>query len=581
MPRSRHDTEQSADIAWESGSSSATATPCGRSTQVRETAIERHFRRAIYGLASMLAVYVFWLAFGRGSQHTVEIIDNLLGMLGPAIIAIFIGMGVRIQRRSGVGMRDVRATFCLMAAAICFTAGQVIWGYYIIVLNEAVPFPSWADAMYLCAYPFLFAGILLIPRAPYTGVSRSRRLLDGGVIITIAATFSWYFLLSPTINQYDTPLTTVTLGLAYPLADLFLFSVLMFLSLRFPHVTMDRSVALLAGGLATVVVTDSIFEYQSLYGGYPTGQLIDAGWFLGYALIGLGAIALHLPQATTIEKLQYSVTTELETRALFWIGLFPYFLLPPMIVLVLYAWISNHHDLREWGTIAGALVLLTIIVVRQVLTMIENRDLQLAAVATAEQLRDANARLRDANLWLQQLATTDALTGVTNHRAIVNAIDQEIERAERFGRPFSMLFIDLDRFKMVNDTWGHPVGDEVLRDLARVLNGSLRSVDIVGRWGGEEFVAVLPEATLDAALVAAERVRAAVEAHIFGTEDDLRLTCSISVATYPQHARERNRLVALADEALYMAKHGGRNQVRHGGEITSNTVLAALASSAL
>ena len=177
---------------------------------------------------------------------------------------------------------------------------------------------------------------------------------------------------------------------------------------------------------------------------------------------------------------------------------------------------------------------------------------------TAE-LQTAHDQLKIAHDELAALATTDPVTGLPNHRALISAIEQEIERSRRYRRAFTLLFLDIDYFKTLNDTYGHHAGDEALRALGTLLKQSLRAVDTTGRWGGEEFVAVLPETGEQGALAVTEQVREAVAAHAFG-DTGLHITCSIGLACYPVDGRDRNALIDAADRAMYTAKSLGRNQ---------------------
>jgi len=169
-----------------------------------------------------------------------------------------------------------------------------------------------------------------------------------------------------------------------------------------------------------------------------------------------------------------------------------------------------------------------------------------------------SARLREE---LREQAMHDVLTGLPNHRALIAAIDQELERARRTGRQFALLFLDLDHFKAINDRLGHAAGDNTLHETGEVIKTSVRAIDVVGRWGGEEFVVLLPETDAAAALRAAERIRAAIANHRLASVDGARLTCSIGVATRPHDGGDRDTLLASADRAMYTAKQLGRNQV--------------------
>lgn len=189
-----------------------------------------------------------------------------------------------------------------------------------------------------------------------------------------------------------------------------------------------------------------------------------------------------------------------------------------------------------------------------------------------QQIEEKNATLSEINARLQALATTDPLTGLPNHRAMVAAIEQELTRSERYARPCTLLFADLDHFKAINDGYGHPVGDAILREFATTVRTALRGIDTLGRWGGEEFMLLLPETEAEDALAAAERVRTTIASHVFDAGGGMRLTCSLGVATYPFDALEREELVTAADRAMYGAKKLGRNQVR----IASDPVILAL-----
>ncbi len=165
-------------------------------------------------------------------------------------------------------------------------------------------------------------------------------------------------------------------------------------------------------------------------------------------------------------------------------------------------------------------------------------------------------------------AVTDAITGLPNHRAVMSRIDEELARCERAQASCAILFIDLDHFKHINDTWGHRAGDAILHEVAVRLRSTLRLEDFVGRYGGEEFAVVLGDADVIGASETAERLRLAVTAQPciwqiddFSTNSTICITASIGVATYGLHGKTREALIECADHAMYRAKQGGRNRV--------------------
>jgi two-component system, cell cycle response regulator len=161
----------------------------------------------------------------------------------------------------------------------------------------------------------------------------------------------------------------------------------------------------------------------------------------------------------------------------------------------------------------------------------------------------------------QRLSITDPLTGVGNLRHMTTTLAKEVERASRFGHPLSVLLLDLDHFKRVNDTFGHTVGDSVLRELATRLAACVREVDTVARYGGEEFVIVAPETDPGGAMRLATRVCDAVRDELFVIGEDLvSVTVSVGIAALPEHGLASGDLVRAADEGLYRAKRAGRDQ---------------------
>jgi diguanylate cyclase (GGDEF)-like protein len=156
----------------------------------------------------------------------------------------------------------------------------------------------------------------------------------------------------------------------------------------------------------------------------------------------------------------------------------------------------------------------------------------------------------------------DQLTGLLTKESLYLAFERELERCLSYGLPVSVLMMDLDRFKSVNDTHGHLMGSHVLAEVGKIIRHHIRSADVSARYGGEEFISYLAETDLPGAVLAAERVRSAIEAHEFVLDEvGIRVTISIGVAAAPLHGRSVKELVGEADRALYRAKASGRNRV--------------------
>jgi diguanylate cyclase (GGDEF)-like protein/putative nucleotidyltransferase with HDIG domain len=168
--------------------------------------------------------------------------------------------------------------------------------------------------------------------------------------------------------------------------------------------------------------------------------------------------------------------------------------------------------------------------------------------------------IENAQLYTQATirASTDGLTGLHNHRAFHEQLEQEIARSIRFGTVFSIIILDIDLFKVYNDIYGHLAGDKILRKIGELIKSSTRSLDMVFRYGGEEFTVILPQASLDATYKIAERIRKTIESKT--SSKAMPLTVSLGIASWPSDAMTREEIIGHADAALYRAKHTGRNQ---------------------
>lgn len=265
------------------------------------------------------------------------------------------------------------------------------------------------------------------------------------------------------------------------------------------------------------------------------GAVLDA--WLGAVLVGVAAV--NAPVYITIPRCFRALL------AAMWLAALP-------------GWLQHAQQLSVMQTFIGLTVFMALLgyymasIAQRVL---EGIRLQLANEALAEPLRRALQRV-------EQDAATDALTGQPNRRSLDQLLKRQVAKAEHSAQPFSLLMLDIDHFKQINDLHGHSVGDAALRAFAARVSEHLREGDVCARYGGEEFVVVLPETALPAAREIAERLRHAVADGALPTAPPLSVTVSIGTAEFTQVLTPQ-QLLNRADEATYVAKKSGRNQVRH------------------
>lgn len=190
---------------------------------------------------------------------------------------------------------------------------------------------------------------------------------------------------------------------------------------------------------------------------------------------------------------------------------------------------------------------------------LQRKSIQMFSSKLEQMVRERTAELQAANETISRLAATDELTGLANRRSFNERLTAAVSAARRHSYPLAMIMVDLDHFKTVNDTLGHSQGDKALQRFAELLREMVRAEDMVARWGGEEFVIVLPHTGVEAATALAERIRSAFQ-KCWKADDPLHLTASFGVVQY-QEGEDNDHLLKRADDALYQAKHDGRNCV--------------------
>ncbi len=438
----------------------------------------------------------------------------------------------------------------LACTLLSYVIGQVLWTLNEDVLHLAVLFPSWADAGYLGSYPFLRLAILLLPQQRLSLTSRTRIAFDAVIIMTGIVTLSWYFLLGPTIQQGAGSVLGQFVGTAYPLSDVLLTFCLFLLVARNNAPAMRPVIFLLLLAFVVITLTDTIYDYQELHSLYTTGSLLDLGWPLGYLLLGLAARALYvLPQPRPQVAGRASASERAARQPALWQTLLPYAWVPTVGLLLLFIWRRGDDPFLVTGVVVGAVVLLGLVLVRQLVAMRELHNLYVN-----------NDALASANRQLEVQATHDVLTCLPNRNLLQRRLEQAMHTARKGNIPAALLLLDLDRFKEVNDTLGHDVGDLLLQEIGPRLQRYLRPIDLIARLGGDEFAIVLPATDAAGAIQAAHTLLGALTAPFLVDDHAFDIGGSIGIAVTPQHGFDVTTLLRCADVAMYVAK---RSQTGH------------------
>lgn len=486
------------------------------------------------GLAAAFGVYgllfLVWVAVGVGAEHTRQIVSDIAFL--PVNLAAA-GLAWRAAAKPALDPASGRAWRRLAGAFACMWVGDALWFGMEVLLGEP-PFPSVADIAYLAFYPMLLWGLLSFPGVPRTRSERRKVWFDAATVTVAGLMVVWYLVVGPTLKTVDAGALATLLNVAYPVGDLLLLFGVTALLLRCAGRSHIGALRVLLAGVVCFVVADVAYAHLSLRDAYAGGDWPDAFWMAAQVLLVVSAQYQRRRSQETDRGAPLTVTRSRISR------------LPYLAIAVGYALLLGvggaQGSIGLAGLIVGAGVLTAIVMARQV------------------SVAGENARLLDE---LHRLATTDVLTGVRNRGAFLSVAEELFARGKSAGRGAgAALMIDVDHFKTINDTHGHAAGDAVLYAVAETCRAQLRNSDLLGRYGGDELVAFLPDASLDDALRVAERMTERIAgAPIVTNSGVANVTLSIGVADGVS-AADLTELLALADRGLYRAKHDGRACVR-------------------
>ncbi|GAB4059970.1 bifunctional diguanylate cyclase/phosphohydrolase [Catellatospora paridis] len=479
--------------------------------------------------AAWVTLYAILLQTTRNSPEASRFVGEVVYLV-PIIVATALAVYAARHTRQRVGT----AWRLLIVSNSLWLIGESTWAVFSYTSPDGAPVPSFADAAYLLSYAVALPAIVIGLGLGVLG--RTQGLLDALLVAAGAAAIGWQTLISPLVpSAWNAPALVTFL---YPVFSVSIVSILVAVLLSGSrHV--PRSMIIVGTAFGLSAVTDGAYAYLTAIDRYQSSSWVNLGWQIEAVLLCVAAVVA----ARRAESDQ--------PRALD-----PDLAFLPAVVAVLAVGGLAVADLVLVGrlslvTLAVTMLLLLGLLVRQV-------------VATRDR-----ARLTQG---LRTAAITDQLTGLYNRRFFKEMVDVEAERAVRHRLPLSLVLLDLDHFKDINDTYGHSVGDAVLTDVAQRLRREVRGSDLLCRYGGEEFVCLLPGTPAPAAYELAERLRQTLRGTpvtVAGMVDPVLLTASLGVATDEVGERGRvdtDALINEADQAVYRAKALGRDRVVGSGQ---------------
>ena len=454
------------------------------------------------------AAAVLYLAMPKEDPRAWAVY-NVLGL--SAAVLVIVGVRRNRPRRPGL--------WYFFAAALAFSAlGDIVYDIQYFVFGVET-FPAPADVPYLLAYPLFAAGVFRMIKGRISGRDRAG-LLDAATVSTSLALLTWSFLMRPIAVDESLSALDRLAALAYPAGDLLLL--IMLVRLLTTPGARTASYAMLIAALVAELVSDVGYAVINMFTTYTDGVL-DAGWLLMYLL--WAAAALH-PSMRALSEVAPDRAERFTPRRLALLAVAS--LLAPLVLTV-----QGLTDARtiDWPAVAISSVVLFLLVLLRMGGLI--------------------ARVQDQAAQLRALAHNDQLTGVPNRRAWDLELSREMAKATRSGEAVVVALLDLDHFKQFNDGFGHPAGDRLLKEAAAAWRDQMRGGDLLARYGGEEFGVLIVGQPLETVVALLDRMRRV-------TPHGQSFSAGVTVWDGEEMPEQ---LVARADEALYRAKHAGRDRV--------------------
>ena len=470
-----------------------------------------------------------------GSDRFSSNLANVLEIAAPAL-AVWATVAAA-RRAEGRGWRV--GWWMIAASCLSWAIGQTIWTWFETIRDQPTPFPSAADFFFLFAIPLAVGGLLAMPTAEDDRRDRTRVVLDGMIVAASLLFVSWISVLGPTLHSGSGGWLERAIALAYPAGDVIILTMVIVACVR-ADAAGRVAIGLTGLGFVSFALADSLFVYTTLQSD-RVSNVSNVAWIAGYLLIALGALHARWHPPTRVSL----VAPRERSTALI---LLPY--LPVAVVLSLsiaVAVTSNPIVVGDAEFWIGA-TLIVLLLVRQGFVILENSGLARSLAASNDQL--------------QYELLHDALTGLPSRSLFLDRLRGSLDRIGRTRGIVAVMFVDLDLFKEANDTYGHEVGDEVLKTVGRRLVRALRKGDTVARFGGDEYLVLCEDVSgrKEAVRLAQRLVDAIAEPMLIGEAAiDVRASVGLTLTDDPTELAEE--VVSRADRAMYEAKHKGRARV--------------------
>jgi diguanylate cyclase len=510
-----------------------------------------------------------WLFFSSKSDESKAFGIHIFSILAPLISAIILFLAYKKGKDSEKAFWQL-----LSLGSISYTVGVIIKAYYTMFLLKPAPYPGLLDFFFLLQFTFYFFAFIYKIKANSKNLHFIKFTFDTWIVLTVAIVFSWQLILHPIMTKDHISYLHLIVSLGYPIGDLILLYGAVSFYLGSEQFFPPKVLHFILGSLMVQVVTDTSFIFLK----HNYHDILGPFWSLAPLLMGLAAIHSLDGQAVSTGKKKDMVKNTISLQLLL-----PYFSVILMFMVIIF---QN----KEFNSlIFGSAIAILLILFRQISTSIENEtllfkyhdlteELEQKIGERTKELSSKNQQLITAVQRMKHMAFHDVLSGLPNRRLFQARLLTAMDEAIRNRSKIAVVFIDLDRFKNINDTLGHEFGDLLLKHVSKQMIKSVRKFDTISRQGGDEFTIILNKISKKEEIIPLiEQLRSIVSKPIIIKGQELHVSMSIGIALYPNDGNSTEELMKNADMAMYYAKEDGRNNYKFYSKNMNQTISRKMA----
>ncbi|MCP3763859.1 EAL domain-containing protein [Domibacillus sp. A3M-37] len=515
----------------------------------------------IYFIAFYILSYYTLIIFFKSYDAILLIGGTILQIVAPLVAGVML---IKQFYRKSIG--SIRYFWLLSSlASFSYAIGMAIFRYN---FAYSVQYTSLSDLFWYVAI-FLFLIALISVMAITKNTSKTiQYIFDIIIVMVVFVSITWYYVIEPIISSaLEIGLMYTIVYASYPIGILMVLFALLSLFYSSENVLPKKTFILIILGFFLLLVSNLYYLYLTINNLYEQGSFIDPLWPFAMLLFGLASLYNHedfkvkgKPNIRIVRK-SGEIFDFLTLKLI----------LPYLCVLTIFTFMIFQGVLEINSIVIGSIASTLLIIVRQILTLIQNsellyetkelnRELEMKVQHRTKELFEKNQQLEESMEKVGYIAYHDSLTGLTNRRYFEKVVKNEIEAAKRVNSKLAIMFIDLDRFKFINDTLGHHIGDLLLISVANKLKSIVGEPNVVSRQGGDEFMILLKNTTQEETEQLAEDIIQELQSPILINGNELFITSSIGISLYPEHGILVDSLIKRADTSMYSAKEQGKNR---------------------